>query len=130
MMTKNMYLKMDLVDYHIFINLLANHIRNNFVKYRQFIFIFAQVRTAILFRFLFFSTLYFFFCFIFFVKWQNKLQNGKQKKEKYILLPNQLKENFKKDHNNIIEIFLKMKKFKKRNKKRYALQQLRWFTSP
>ena len=85
MMTKNIYLKMDLVDYHIFINLLANHIRNNFVKYRQFIFIFAQVRTAILFRFLFFLTLYFFFVLFFLLndKINCKMENRKKKSKYY-----------------------------------------------
>ena len=33
-MIKNIYLKMDIVDYHIFINLLVNHIKTNFVDYR------------------------------------------------------------------------------------------------
>ena len=46
---------MDIVGYHIFINLLLNHIKNNVVKYRQFVLIFDLVKTAILFRF--FSTL-------------------------------------------------------------------------
>ena len=41
-----MYLKMDL-GYHIFINLLVNHVKNSFIKYRTFILIFALVRTAI-----------------------------------------------------------------------------------
>ena len=44
---------MDIVDYHIFINLLVNHIKNNFIEYREFVLIFAIVRTAILFRYLF-----------------------------------------------------------------------------
>ena len=34
---------MDIVDYHIFINLLVNHIKMNFVEYRQFVIIFALV---------------------------------------------------------------------------------------
>ena len=46
---------MDILSYQIFINLLVNHIKYDFVKYRQFILIFALARTAILFRFLFFS---------------------------------------------------------------------------
>ena len=29
---KNIYLKMDIVDYHIFINLLVNHIKNIFCQ--------------------------------------------------------------------------------------------------
>ena len=44
---------MDIVDYHIFINLLVNYIRNNFVEHRQFALFFALVRTAILFSFFF-----------------------------------------------------------------------------
>ena len=44
---------MDIVHYHIFINLLVNHIKNNFIEYREFVLIFAIVRTAILFRYLF-----------------------------------------------------------------------------
>ena len=28
---------MDIVGYHIFINILVNHIKNNFVEHRQFI---------------------------------------------------------------------------------------------
>ena len=45
---KNTYLKVDIVCYHIFINLLVNHIyKNNFVECRKFILIFALIRTAI-----------------------------------------------------------------------------------
>ena len=39
---------MDIVDYHIFINPLVNHIKNRFVYHRHLIF--ALVRTAILFK--------------------------------------------------------------------------------
>ena len=45
---------MDIVDYHIFINLLVNHIKIIFVEYRQYL-IFALVRTPILLKL--FSTL-------------------------------------------------------------------------
>ena len=44
---------MDVVNYNIFINLLVNHTKIIFVKYRQLFLIFTQVRTAILFRLLF-----------------------------------------------------------------------------
>ena len=33
-MIKNIYLKMGVVDYQIFINPLVNHIKTNFVEYR------------------------------------------------------------------------------------------------
>ena len=46
---------MDIADYHIFMNLFISHIRNNFVEYRQYVLIFALVRTATL--FMIFSTL-------------------------------------------------------------------------
>ena len=49
---------MAIVGYHIFINLLVNHIKNSIVKYRQFILIFALVKTVI------FSTIYINFCSI------------------------------------------------------------------
>lgn len=39
---------MDRIGYHIFINLFVGHINKNFVKYRQFILIFALVRKIIL----------------------------------------------------------------------------------
>ena len=42
---------MDIADYHIFINLLVNYIKNNFVEYRQLVLIFALVITATLFSF-------------------------------------------------------------------------------
>lgn len=42
---------MGTVGYPIFIDLLANHIKNNFVEYRQFALLFALFRTAILFTF-------------------------------------------------------------------------------
>ena len=48
-MINNIYFKMDIANYYIFINLLVNHIKNNFVEYRQFVLTFALVRTAILF---------------------------------------------------------------------------------
>ena len=48
---KNMYLKVNIVGYHIFINLLVNHIKNNFVEYREFVLIFSLIRTVILFLF-------------------------------------------------------------------------------
>ena len=44
---------MDITGYHIFINLLVNYMKTNFVKYRQFISNFALVRTAILFTIFF-----------------------------------------------------------------------------
>ena len=37
---------MDLVDYNIFINLHLNRKLNNFAKYRQFVIIFALLKTA------------------------------------------------------------------------------------
>ena len=46
---KYMYLKMDIVDYHIFMNLFVSHMKNNFVEYRQYVLIFALVRTVTLF---------------------------------------------------------------------------------
>ena len=46
---KYINLKMDIGSYHIFINLLVKHIKNNFVKYRQFVLIFTLVKTAIFF---------------------------------------------------------------------------------
>ena len=45
---------MDVAGYYIFMNLVANHLKNSFIKYREL----ALVRTAIL-----FSS---FFCFCFF----------------------------------------------------------------
>ena len=50
---KNIYLKIEIVDYHIFVNLLVNHIKTIFVQYIQFILIFTLIRTVILFRFFF-----------------------------------------------------------------------------
>ena len=44
---KNIDLNVDIVSYHNFINLLVNHRKNNFVKYKQIISIFALVRTAV-----------------------------------------------------------------------------------
>ena len=44
---KNIYLKIDILSNHIFINLLANHMRNNFVKFQKFLTIF--VKTVVLF---------------------------------------------------------------------------------
>ena len=46
-MIKNVYLRMDTVGSHIFINLLVNHTENNFVKYRQFILILSLEKIAI-----------------------------------------------------------------------------------
>ena len=37
MITKNIYLKTDTIGFHIFINLLVDHAKNNFAEYRQFI---------------------------------------------------------------------------------------------
>ena len=45
---KNIYLKMDIVDYLIFINLLVHHIKYNFIKYRQFNLIITLFRKVIL----------------------------------------------------------------------------------
>ena len=42
---------MDTIGYHIFINLLVNHIKNNLIAYRQFVLIYTLVRTAVLFSF-------------------------------------------------------------------------------
>ena len=56
---KKIYLRKNIVRYRIFINLLVKSTRshkNNFVKYKQFVFIFALIRTAILLLF-FFSAL-------------------------------------------------------------------------
>ena len=48
-MIRNMYLQINIVDYHIFINLLVHDIKINFFEYRQFVLIFTLVRTIILF---------------------------------------------------------------------------------
>ena len=37
MIVTNIYSKIDIVVYYIFINVLVNHVKNNFVEYRQFI---------------------------------------------------------------------------------------------
>ena len=104
MMIKNIYLKID-ISYHIFINLLVNHTKNNFVKYRQFDLIFALVRTAIL-----FTIISNFFCSI--IYRECILKNGKWKaKAKIITIP--IKKNYKNDCKSIKEIFLKMKKLRK-----------------
>ena len=48
-MIRNIYLQINIVDYHIFINLLVHDIKINFVEYRQFVLIFTLVRKIILF---------------------------------------------------------------------------------
>ena len=48
-MIRNMYLQINIVDYHIFINLFVHDIKINFVEYRQFVLILTLVRTIILF---------------------------------------------------------------------------------
>ena len=57
-MIKNIYLKMDIVGYQVFINLFVEHIKNYFVKYRQFVLIFTLVRTVILLSFFHPKTIY------------------------------------------------------------------------
>ena len=42
-------LEMDIVGYHILINLLVKHIKDNIIEYRQLVLIFGLVRKAILF---------------------------------------------------------------------------------
>ena len=37
MIVTNIYSKIDIVVYYIFINVLVNHVKKNFVEYRQFI---------------------------------------------------------------------------------------------
>ena len=44
---KNTYVKLDIIGYLIFRNLLANRTKNNFPIYRRFILVFALNRTAI-----------------------------------------------------------------------------------
>ena len=46
-MIRNIYLKIDITGYHVFINLLVN----NFIEYRQFILIFVLRRIPILLKF-------------------------------------------------------------------------------
>ena len=64
---------MDIVDYHIFINLLVNHIKIVSVKCRKFVLIFDLHRTAILFRL-------FFPCY-------RKAKKKKKQKQKIITKP-------------------------------------------
>ena len=42
-------LEMDIVGYHILINLLVKHVKDNIIEYRQLVLIFGLVRKAILF---------------------------------------------------------------------------------
>ena len=101
---------MNIVAYHIFINLLVNHVENNFVEYRQFVLIFALVRTAILFRFFpRYKRLIFFFNNII----EDHSPKWKTKKQKQRSITKPIKKNFKKDCDSVTEIFLKMTEFKK-----------------
>ena len=98
---------MDIAGFYIFINLLINYIKNDFVKYKQFILIFPLVRTAILFAIFFHiikNKIFFFNNIIgdYSQKWEIKNQ-----KQKIITTP--IKKNYKKDCESITEIFLKMR---------------------
>ena len=113
-----MQLKNNVVGYHIFINLLFNHRKFNFVEYRQFIWVFVLVGRPILFSF--FQCNKKNICSNFFVHQYeikdyrpNKMENKKKREQKIFF--NSIKRNCKKDCINIIEIFLKMRKLKKRN---------------
>ena len=48
---KKYAIKDNVVGYHIFINLLFNHRKFNFVEYRQFVWVFTLVGTPVLFSF-------------------------------------------------------------------------------
>ena len=48
-MIRNTYLKIDKEVLQSFINLFVNHIKSNFFEYRQFVLIFALIKTATLF---------------------------------------------------------------------------------
>ena len=48
-MITNIYLKIDIAGYHIFINLLVKYIKNNIVEFEKFLLTLALVTAAILF---------------------------------------------------------------------------------
>ena len=103
---------MYIVGYHIFINLLVNHIKNNSVKYRQFVLIFTLVNTAMLFSFFFCAINIIFFVQQYIIEdYSPKKMDNKQEQKSITKL---IKTNCKKDRISIIEIFLKMRKLKKR----------------
>ena len=103
---------MYIVGYHIFINLLVNHIKNNSVKYRQFVLIFTLVNTAMLFSFFFCAVNIIFFVQQYIIEdYSPKKMDNKQEQKSITKL---IKTNCKKDRISIIEIFLKMRKLKKR----------------
>ena len=102
---------MYIVGYHIFINLLGNHIKNNSVKYRQFVLIFTLVNTAMLFSFFFCAINIICFVQQYIIEdYSPKRMDNKQEQKSITKL---IKTNCKKDRISIIEIFLKMRKLKK-----------------
>ena len=102
---------MYIVGYHIFINLLVNHIKNNSVKYRQFVLIFTLVNTAMLFSFFFCAINIICFVQQYIIEdYSPKRMDNKQEQKSITKL---IKTNCKKDRISIIEIFLKMRKLKK-----------------
>ena len=105
---------MYIVGYHIFINLLVNHIKNNSVKYRQFVLIFTLVNTAMLFSFFFCAINIIFFVQQYIIEdYSPKKMDNKQEQKSITKL---IKTNCKKDRISIIEIFLKMRKLKKKKR--------------
>ena len=88
---------MNMVDYHIFINLLPKNIKKSFVECRQIVFIFALVRTAILFHF-FFTTIEICYIFLFSSTWWKIVFTKKKKKKLEEKIINKaIKKNCKKD---------------------------------
>ena len=112
---------MYIVGYHIFINLLVNHIKNNSVKYRQFVLIFTLVNTAMLFSFFFCAINIICFVQQYIIEdYSPKRMDNKQEQKSITKL---IKTNCKKDRISIIEIFLKMRKLKK-NKRWFRCYQM------
>ena len=112
---------MYIVGYHIFINLLGNHIKNNSVKYRQFVLIFTLVNTAMLFSFFFCAINIICFVQQYIIEdYSPKRMDNKQEQKSITKL---IKTNCKKDRISIIEIFLKMRKLKK-NKRWFRCYQM------
>ena len=102
---------MNIVDYHIFINLLPKNIKKSFAECRQIVFFFALVRTAILFHF--FSPLQKY------AKFSCSAAHGgilfslkKKKKLEEKIINKAIKKNCKKDRASTIKIFLKITKIK------------------
>ena len=99
---------MDKLVYHIFINQLVNHAKNNFIKYRKFILIFALLRTTIL-STIFFHTTNFFSHYN--SRLFSKMENRKTKaKNHYQANKEKLKERLQVYYRNLSE-----DKLKKRN---------------